>query len=266
MKTVGIIGLGYVGLPLAVAFAKEGCDVIAVDVDSRKIDAIEAGNSYIEDVPSELLGELTQRIHATTRYARLAKADAVIICVPTPLTRNREPDLGPLIDSTRGLAEVLQADQLVVLESTTYPGTTRERVAPLLEESGLAAGRDFHLAFSPERVDPGRTDFTLRNTPKVLGGLTEALPAARRGALRPRLREPRARLEPRGRRADQAAREHLPLGQHRARQRARDADRPHGHRHLGGRRRRRDQAIRVHALRAWARAWAVTAFPSTPST
>jgi UDP-N-acetyl-D-glucosamine dehydrogenase len=174
VKTVGIIGLGYVGLPLAVAFAKEGCDVIAVDVDSRKIDAIEAGDSYIEDVPSELLGELKERIHATTRYARLAKADAVIICVPTPLTRNREPDLGPLIDSTRGLAEVLQADQLVVLESTTYPGTTRERVAPLLEESGLAAGRDFHLAFSPERVDPGRTDFTLRNTPKVLGGLTEA--------------------------------------------------------------------------------------------
>jgi len=174
VTTVGIIGLGYVGLPLAVAFAKEGCDVIAVDVDSRKIEAIEAGDSYIEDVPSELLGELRERIHATTRYARLAKADAVIICVPTPLTRNREPDLGPLIDSTRGLAEVLQADQLVVLESTTYPGTTRERVAPLLEESGLAAGRDFHLAFSPERVDPGRTDFTLRNTPKVLGGLTEA--------------------------------------------------------------------------------------------
>jgi UDP-N-acetyl-D-glucosamine dehydrogenase len=174
VKTVGIIGLGYVGLPLAVAFAKEGCDVIAVDVDSRKIEAIEAGDSYIEDVPSELLRELNERIHATTRYARLAKADAVIICVPTPLTRNREPDLGPLIDSTRGLAEVLQADQLVVLESTTYPGTTRERVAPLLEESGLAAGRDFHLAFSPERVDPGRTDFTLRNTPKVLGGLTDA--------------------------------------------------------------------------------------------
>ena len=174
MKTVGIIGLGYVGLPLAVAFAKEGCDVIAVDVDQRKIDAIQAGDSYIEDVPSELLAELSEQIHATTRYARLAKADAVIICVPTPLTRNREPDLGPLIDSTRGLAEVLQADQLVVLESTTYPGTTRERVAPLLEESGLAAGRDFHLAFSPERVDPGRTDYTLRNTPKVLGGLTEA--------------------------------------------------------------------------------------------
>ncbi len=174
MITVGIIGLGYVGLPLAVAFAEEGCEVIAVDVDAGKIEAIEAGESYIEDVPSELLREHRGRIHASTRYARLAKADAVLICVPTPLTRNREPDLGPLIDTTRALAEVLQSDQLVVLESTTYPGTTRERVAPLLEESGLAAGRDFHLAFSPERVDPGRTDFTLRNTPKVVGGLTEA--------------------------------------------------------------------------------------------
>jgi UDP-N-acetyl-D-glucosamine dehydrogenase len=177
MTSVGIIGLGYVGLPLAVAFAQEGCDVVAVDVDARKIEAIEARESYIEDVPSALLREVAERIHATTHYARLAKTDAVLVCVPTPLTANREPDLGPLIDSTRALSEVLQADQLVVLESTTYPGTTRERVAPLLEESGLTAGRDFHLAFSPERVDPGRTDFTLRNTPKVVGGLTEACAA-----------------------------------------------------------------------------------------
>jgi UDP-N-acetyl-D-glucosamine dehydrogenase len=174
MTTIGVIGLGYVGLPLAVAFAQEGCEVVAVDVDPRKVQAIAAGESYIEDVPSELLEKVSERIHATTRYSRLAKADAVLICVPTPLTSNREPDLGPLIDSTRALAEVLQADQLVVLESTTYPGTTRERVLPLLEESGLAAGRDFNLAFSPERVDPGRTDFTLRTTPKVVGGLTEA--------------------------------------------------------------------------------------------
>jgi UDP-N-acetyl-D-glucosamine dehydrogenase len=174
MSTVGVIGLGYVGLPLAVAFAREGCEVIAVDVDPRKIEAIEAGRSYIEDVPSDELAAVASRIHASTRYARLAKADAVLVCVPTPLTDNREPDLGPLIECARGLAEVLQQDQLVVLESTTYPGTTRERFAPLLEESGLAAGRDFHLAFSPERVDPGRTDYTLRNTPKVLGGLTDA--------------------------------------------------------------------------------------------
>ncbi len=182
MTTVGIVGLGYVGLPLAVAFAQEGCDVVAVDVDARKVAAIEAGESYIEDVPSAQLADVRERIHASTRYARLAKADAVLVCVPTPLTRNREPDLGPLLDATRGLADVLQAGQLVVLESTTYPGTTRERMLPILEESGLAAGRDFHLAFSPERVDPGRTDFTLRNTPKVVGGLTEAC-AERAGAL-----------------------------------------------------------------------------------
>ena len=174
MPTVGVIGLGYVGLPLAVAFAEQGCEVIAVDVDPRKIEAIEAGESYIEDIPSEQLRGVADRIHASTHYARLAKADAVIVCVPTPLTRNREPDLGPLLDCTRALAEVLQHEQLVVLESTTYPGTTREQVAPLLQESGLTAGRDFHLAFSPERVDPGRTDYTLRTTPKVIGGLTDA--------------------------------------------------------------------------------------------
>jgi UDP-N-acetyl-D-glucosamine dehydrogenase len=174
MATVGVIGLGYVGLPLAVAFAREGCDVVAVDLDARKIEAIAAGESYVEDVTSETLADVRGRIEPSTRYAPLQQADAVLICVPTPLTPNREPDLGPLIDATRALAEVLQRDQLVVLESTSYPGTTREHVAPLLEESGLAAGRDFHLAFSPERVDPGRTDFTLRNTPKVIGGLTDA--------------------------------------------------------------------------------------------
>jgi UDP-N-acetyl-D-glucosamine dehydrogenase len=174
MATVGIIGLGYVGLPLAVAFAQEGCEVVAVDVDARKVEALEAGESYIEDVPSESLRACAGRIHASTRYAGLASAEAVLICVPTPLTPNREPDLGALLDATRALSEVLRSDQLIVLESTTYPGTTRERVAPLLEESGLAAGRDFHLAFSPERVDPGRQGYTLRNTPKLVGGLTEA--------------------------------------------------------------------------------------------
>src|SRR5947209_8337968 len=174
MATVGIIGLGYVGLPLAVAFAQADCEIIAVDTDPRKVEAVAAGESYIEDVPTELLREVSGRIAASTRYARLAEAQAVLICVPTPLTHNREPDLGPLIEATRALAAVLAPEQLIVVESTTYPGTTRERVAPLLEESGLAAGRDFHLAFSSERVDPGRSDFTLRNTPKVLGGLTEA--------------------------------------------------------------------------------------------
>jgi UDP-N-acetyl-D-glucosamine dehydrogenase len=174
MRTVGVIGLGYVGLPLAVAFAEEGCKVVAVDLDARKVEAIAEGQSYIGDISCERLGAVRERISASTRYEGLARAEAVLICVPTPLSVNREPDLGPLVDCARGLAGVLKAGQLVVLESTTYPGTTRERMAPLLEESGLAAGRDFHLAFSPERVDPGRTDFTLRTTPKVLGGLTPA--------------------------------------------------------------------------------------------
>jgi len=168
-----VIGLGYVGLPLAVAFARAGCEVVAVDVDAERVRAVADGESYIEDVPSEQLREAGGRIQASTRYASLGQTEAVLICVPTPLSANREPDLGPLIAATRALAEVLQAGQLVVLESTTYPGTTRERVKPILEESGLQAGRDFHLAFSPERVDPGRRDFTLRNTPKVIGGLTE---------------------------------------------------------------------------------------------
>ncbi len=175
MTSVGVIGLGYVGLPLAVSFAEAGCEVVAVDVDPRKLEALRAGDSYIGDVSSERLAAVATRIHPTADYAELSSADAVLVCVPTPLTRNREPDLTPLIDATRALGGALRSGQLVVLESTTYPGTTREQVAPLLEEgSGLSAGRDFHLAFSPERVDPGRTDFTLRNTPKVLGGLTEA--------------------------------------------------------------------------------------------
>ncbi|TMK40408.1 MAG: nucleotide sugar dehydrogenase [Actinobacteria bacterium] len=171
---IGIIGLGYVGLPLAVAFAEEGVDVVAVDIDPRKLEAIAAGESYIEDVAPERLAAASPRLEPTDRYSRVAQADAVVICVPTPLSGNREPDLSPLMDSARGLAEVLQRGQLVVLESTTYPGTTRERLVPALELSGLTAGRDFHVAFSPERVDPGRTDYTLRNTPKVVGGLTEA--------------------------------------------------------------------------------------------
>ena len=170
---VGIVGLGYVGLPLAVAFAEEGHDVVGVDTDQRRVSALGDGESYIEDVPSERLRALEGKIHSSRRYADLASCDAVVIAVPTPLTSNREPDLGPLISSGNALAGVLQEGQLVVLESTTYPGTTRERLVPLLEESGLAAGKGFNVAFSPERIDPGRTDYHLRNTPKVIGGLTQ---------------------------------------------------------------------------------------------
>ena len=171
---IGIMGLGYVGLPLAVAFAEAGHDVTALDTDARKIDSIRRHESYIEDIPSDRLAAVADRIEPTRHAQPLARCDAVLICVPTPLTANREPDLGPLMSATRALSGVLQSGQLVVVESTTYPGTTRERIAPLLEECGLVAGRDFHVAFSPERVDPGRTDFTLRTTPKIVGGLTDA--------------------------------------------------------------------------------------------
>jgi UDP-N-acetyl-D-glucosamine dehydrogenase len=171
---IGVVGLGYVGLPLAVAFAEEGHDVVGLDADPRKIDALAEGRSYIEDVPSERLIGLDGRLTPTSRYPDLSSCEAVIICVPTPLTNSREPDLSYMVDAATSLAAVLQQGQLIVLESTTYPGTTRERLRPILEESGLAAGRDFHLAFSPERIDPGRTDFTIRTTPKVVGGLTEA--------------------------------------------------------------------------------------------
>jgi UDP-N-acetyl-D-glucosamine dehydrogenase len=163
-----------VGLPLAVAFAEAGHCVVAIDTDARKIESLRARRSYIEDIPSERFEAVAHLIEPTTHPQRLARCDAVLVCVPTPLTPNREPDLGPLESATRAIAGVLQSGQLVVIESTTYPGTTREKVAPMLEESGLVAGRDFHLAFSPERVDPGRTDFTLRTTPKIVGGLTEA--------------------------------------------------------------------------------------------
>ena len=169
---VGIVGLGYVGLPLAVAFAEEGHRVVGLDSDARKVEALERGSSYIEDIPDSALAPLGDRMTATTAYSDLAECDAIVICVPTPLTSAREPDLTYLIDAGSAVSEVLRSGQLVVLESTTYPGTTRERLLPILEESGLSAGADFHLAFSPERIDPGRTDYTIRTTPKLVGGIT----------------------------------------------------------------------------------------------
>jgi UDP-N-acetyl-D-glucosamine dehydrogenase len=171
---IGIVGLGYVGLPLAVAFAEAGHEVVALDVDATKVESLEQGRSYIEDISDSALAPLGDRLRPTMRHADLASCEAMIVCVPTPLTGSREPDLTYLIDAATALAGVLHAGQLVVLESTTYPGTTRERLAPILEESGLSAGTDFHLAFSPERIDPGRTDYTVRTTPKLVGGLTEA--------------------------------------------------------------------------------------------
>jgi UDP-N-acetyl-D-glucosamine dehydrogenase len=171
---VGIIGMGYVGLPLAVAFAEAGNDVVGLDTDVRRVERLRRGESDVEDVHGEQLAKVADRVELTGRHVALADCDAVLICVPTPLANHREPDLTYMVDAATSLSGVLRAGQLVVLESTTYPGTTRERLKPILEESGLAAGRDFHLAYSPERIDPGRTDYTIRTTPKVVGGLTDA--------------------------------------------------------------------------------------------
>jgi UDP-N-acetyl-D-glucosamine dehydrogenase len=175
---VGIVGLGYVGLPLAMEFADAGVDVVGIDVDVAKVASLAAGRSHIEDVPHARLTAALPRCTFSTQVDALSAVDAILICVPTPLNANREPELGPVLSAAGAVASVLRAGQTVVLESTTFPGTTRDYLVPLLEESGLRAGVDFHLAFSPERVDPGRVDYTIRTTPKIVGGLTAACTAS----------------------------------------------------------------------------------------
>jgi UDP-N-acetyl-D-glucosamine dehydrogenase len=174
-QTIAIIGAGYVGVPLAHVFAEAGQTVVLVDVEAERVAQLNRGESYIEDVPSEALERhiADGRLTATTDYDERRGADAILIALPTPLSAQREPDLDILLGAVVQIAPRLRKAQLVVLESTTYPGTTREEVAPILERSGLKAGEDFHLAFSPERVDPGREDWTTKTTPKVVGGLTD---------------------------------------------------------------------------------------------
>jgi UDP-N-acetyl-D-glucosamine dehydrogenase len=172
---VGVVGAGYVGLPLAATFAEAGCRVVVVDVVEEIVAGVNRGESHIEDVADERLGPLVEQglVHATTDYAELRGADAILIALPTPLSRQREPDLSIVEAATRRVAEVLRQGQVVVLESTTWPGTTREILQPILEAAtGLKAGEGFFLAMSPERVDPGREDWTTKTTPKVLGGIT----------------------------------------------------------------------------------------------
>jgi UDP-N-acetyl-D-glucosamine dehydrogenase len=171
---IGILGLGYVGLPLAREFANAGIKVLGFDIDEQKIKVLNAGKSIIKNVPHAEVKKMVKakKFAATTRMSLMKNVDAVLICVPTPLTENREPDMQYVIGSCRAIAKYLRPGQLVTLESTTYPGTTRELMAPILETSGLKAGRDFHLAYSPEREDPGNKRFTTRTIPKVIGGLT----------------------------------------------------------------------------------------------
>jgi UDP-N-acetyl-D-glucosamine dehydrogenase len=171
---IAIVGAGYVGMPLAHAFADAGKSVVLIDVNQDVVDGINRGVSHIGDVPSGQLKKLVDdgRITATTDYDALKEASAILVALPTPLSSQREPDLSIVSSAVEQIAPRLSKGQLVVLESTTYPGTTRECLQPILETSGLKVGEDFHLAFSPERVDPGRTDWTTRNTPKLVGGMT----------------------------------------------------------------------------------------------
>jgi UDP-N-acetyl-D-glucosamine dehydrogenase len=171
---VAIIGAGYVGVPLAQVFADAGRTVVLVDVKPELVDALNRGESHIEDVPAAQLKPHVDagRISATRDYDVVREADAILVALATPLTKQREPDLSIVLDAVRGVAPRLRKGHLVVLESTTYPGTTREQVLPILEESGLKVGDDFSLAYSPERVDPGREDWTTKNVPKVVGGVT----------------------------------------------------------------------------------------------
>ena len=184
---VAVIGVGYVGLPLAVALAESGFSVTALDVDARKIASLRRGESYIQDVPSDKVQRLTAegRLSATSQYDVLAATDVVFVCVPTPFDRMKTPDLRHVQSAAEGLAPYLHPGQLVVLQSTTYPGTTEEFVMPILERGGLRAGVDFHLAFSPERIDPGNPRFTVANTPKVIGGLTPRCAELAADVLRP---------------------------------------------------------------------------------
>ena len=176
-RDVAIVGAGYVGIPLARVFADGGKTVVLVDVDAGRVDRLSRGESYVEDVPSDVLKTLVDdgRVTATTDYDALRDADAILVALPTPLSRQREPDLSILLGASKEIAKRLRPGHLVVLESTTYPGTTREKLQPVLEsESGLTAGKDFQLAFSPERVDPGSSDWGTKNVPKVVGGIDEA--------------------------------------------------------------------------------------------
>ena len=174
--TVGIIGLGYVGLPLAVAFAESGARVLGVDRDAHRVEHVRAGRSFVEDVPAAALAPLlaSGRLAASTDVATLARADAIVICVPTPLGKSKEPDISFIVGAADAVAGIIRRGQLVVLESTTYPGTTQEVLLPRFAARGLRAGEDFFLAFSPERIDPGNRTYTLRDIPKVVGGLTPA--------------------------------------------------------------------------------------------
>jgi UDP-N-acetyl-D-glucosamine dehydrogenase len=172
---VGVLGLGYVGLPLVREFTSAGLKVVGFDIDVKKVKVLNSGRSIIKHLPHSQVKQMVESglFHATTDMSQIRIVDAVIVCVPTPLTENREPDMQFIINSSETISKYLKAGQLIVFESTTYPGTTREVVMPILEKSGLKAGKDFYLAYSPEREDPGNKNFTTKTIPKIIGGLTK---------------------------------------------------------------------------------------------
>ncbi len=171
----GIIGLGYVGLPLAVEFAKEGIQVFGIDVDQRKVASVQKGASYIQDVPSDTIKNLVsgKKLSATADFSIIRELDTINICVPTPLRKSKDPDISYIVSAAEEIVKYLHEGMLIILESTTYPGTTEEVILPMLEKKGLTVGKDFYLAFSPERVDPGNAKYNTRNIPKVVGGVTK---------------------------------------------------------------------------------------------
>jgi UDP-N-acetyl-D-glucosamine dehydrogenase len=171
--TLGIVGLGYAGLPLAMTFGEAGFDVVGIDINEERVEAIRRGRSYLVDVPGERYERLDGRLKATSDYGAVSELDAVTICVPTPLSKTRTPDISHVVSAAESVAETLVPGQLIVLQSTSYPGTTEEIVLPILERSGLKAGRDFFLGYAPERVDPGNEQYTIRNTPKLVAGVSE---------------------------------------------------------------------------------------------
>ena len=172
---IGVIGLGYVGLPLAVELAKKGFVVTGLEVDAKKVENINNKKSYIGDISTADIKELVEakKLSATTNFKAISKLDVVIICVPTPLRKSKDPDVSYIVSATNEIKDNLHKDQLIILESTTYPGTTKELVLPMLEETGLKGGKDFYLAFSPERIDPANKKFTIANTTKVVGGICD---------------------------------------------------------------------------------------------
>ena len=272
---VGVIGLGYVGLPLASTIAEAGFATVGFDTKTRKIEALRRHQSYIRHVPATRLAQLVRSeplaagkagLYPSADFADLARCDGILICVPTPLTENREPDLSYVVDTSEAVAQHLRRGQLVVLESTTYPGTTDEVVRPILERGGLRVGP--RLPSGVLAGARGSEQQQLQHADHSQAGRrhhTRVRPR-RRGAVRHGDRPGRARLQRQRRRGRQAARERLPQRQHRPGQRAQGAVRSHGAQRLGDHRRRGDQTVRLHARSSPAPAWAVTVSPSTRST